>query len=152
VNLAVQGNTLPAQSDDALAKVQRAEEIILALPQIDIQTEHIIHGGMYARTIRLNAEDVITGALYKVPTVVIVNGRCAMFAGDHWIQVSGYQVMAGSKGRKLMFIAREPTEITMIFRTDAKTVEEAENEFTDEAESLMSRKQGDKDIVIVTGE
>jgi hypothetical protein len=38
----------------------------------------------------------------------------------------------------------------MIFRTDAKTVEQAEAEFTDEAEALMSRRN-DNDTVTITG-
>jgi len=39
----------------------------------------------------------------------------------------------------------------MSFRTDAKTVEQAENEMTDEAELLMSR-QSDGDTVTITEE
>ena len=53
-------------------------------------------------------------------------------------------------GRKQIFVTRKPTVITMIFRTDAQTVEQAEAEFTDEAELLMSR-QSDSDLVLITG-
>jgi hypothetical protein len=152
VNLAIQSDALPPPSTEMLAKIHHVEDFILTLPQIDIQTEHVIHGGMYARTIRLAPEVVITGALYKVPTVVIVNGSCAVFAGDRWVQIEGYKVIAASKGRKQIFVTKEATEITMIFRTDAQTVEEAEYEFTDEAEKLMSRTQDGSDVILVTGE
>jgi glyoxylate carboligase len=152
MTLAIQGNALPASTNETLAKVYEAEDYILTLPQIEIHTEHILHGGMYARTIRLAAGVVITGALFKVSTILVVNGLCAMFAGDHWAQLDGFQVMAASKGRKQVFVTKEPTEITMIFRTDAKTVEDAENEFTDEADRLMSRTQDGDDVIIVTGE
>lgn len=152
MTLAIQGNALPASTSETLAKIYEAEDYILTLPQIEIHTEHILHGGMYARTIRLATGVVITGALFKVPTILVVNGLCSMFAGDHWAQLDGFQVMAASKGRKQIFVTKEPTEITMIFKTDAKTVEEAENEFTDEADRLMSRTQDGDDVIIVTGE
>ena len=151
MNLAVQGNTLPAPTSDALAKIQRAEEFILSFPQIGIQTEHVIHAGMYARTIRLAGGVICTGSLMKVPTMFIVSGKCKVFTGDGWIELEGYQVIAASKGRKQIVITYEETAFTMIFKTDAKTVEEAEAEFTDCADRLMSRKS-DNDIVIITGE
>ena len=40
----------------------------------------------------------------------------------------------------------------MMFATSAKTVEDAENEFTDEAHLLLSRQQPEHDTVVITGE
>jgi hypothetical protein len=39
----------------------------------------------------------------------------------------------------------------MLFPTKAKTVEEAEAEFTDEADRLLSRHQEFQDLVTITG-
>lgn len=134
------------------AMVQRAQEAIRKLPQIEIQTEHILHGGMYIRTIRLDPEVVIVGALIKVPTLLIVNGDTKVFTGASWIRLQGYNVIPARAGRKQIFATKAETYITMIFATDAKTVEHAEAQFTDEAESLMSRNHGEHDTVIITGD
>lgn len=140
---------LPAMSDGMLANLTSIQDKLLACPQIEIQTEHIIHGGMYTRTIRLAADVVLAGALVKVPTVLIVNGKTAVFTGESWIDLDGYHIIPARAGRKQIFVTREETSITMIFRTDAKTVEQAEAEFTDECDALMSR-QNDNDTVVIT--
>ena len=149
--LATIGNTLPATSPLAMEKLRQAEDVLLTLPQAEIPTEHVIHGGMYARTIRLVKDTVITGALIKVPTMLVVNGHAMVFVGDGWTEVDGYNVIPASAGRKQLFVALGPVEITMIFPTQARTVEEAEREFTDDHERLMSRRQ-DANTVNVTGE
>jgi hypothetical protein len=142
--------TLPATDEYALKKVRMAQEMLLKKPQVEVNTEHVIHGGMYIRTIRLAPEIVLVGALVKVSTVLIVSGKTAVFTGEGWIELDGYHVIPARAGRKQIFVTREETSITMIFPTDAKTVEQAEEEFTSEAEALMSRKN-DNDTVLVTG-
>jgi hypothetical protein len=136
--------------DKILAPLLETQEKLLSLPQIEVDTEHIIHGGMYIRTIRIAPEVVLMGALVKVSTVLIVSGKTAVFTGEGWIELDGYHVIPACAGRKQIFVTREETSITMIFRTDAKTVAQAEEEFTSEAEALMSRNN-DNDTVLVTG-
>jgi hypothetical protein len=138
-------------SEELLSNLTSVQDKLLALPQVEIQTDHILHGGMYTRTIRLAPEVVLMGALVKIPTVLVVSGKTAVFTGEGWIELDGYHVIPARAGRKQIFIAREETNITMIFPTDAKTVEQAEEQFTDEAEALMSRKN-DNDTVLITEE
>lgn len=142
---------LPLMSDELLTNLTTVQDKLLELPQIDIQTDHVIHGGMYTRTIRLGAGVVLMGALVKIPTMLIVSGCTKVFTGESWIELDGFHVIPARAGRKQIFVTQEDTNISMIFRTDAQTVEQAEEEFTDEAEALMS-KQSDKDTVTVTGE
>lgn len=142
---------LPMMTDGLLDKLTRIQNEILEKPQIEVNTEHIIHGGMYVRTIRLAPEVVLVGALVKVSTVLIVDGKTAVFTGEGWIELDGYHVIPARAGRKQIFVTRAETSLTMIFRTDARTVEQAEEEFTDEAEALMSRKN-ENDTVLVTGD
>lgn len=133
----------------------RVQGILLELPQIEVHTEHILHGGMYTRTIRMKPGTYVMGALYKVPTTVILSGTLWAFVGAGWKRFDGYNVIPASKGRKQIFATPEENIedaiITMSFRTDAKTVEEAEDQMTDESELLMSRKS-DGDTVVITGE
>jgi hypothetical protein len=151
-NLVVAENRIPAMTDQAIAKVRELEQSLLLMPQGDVDTWHVIHGGMYARTILVPAGVVLTGALVNVPTMLIVNGHVMVYIGDEVLNMSGHNVLAASKGRKQGFYAVTDTWLTMVFATDAKTVEDAENEFTDEADKLMSRKPTAKNLIIITGE
>lgn len=142
---------LPPTPPELLPKLAEAQEFLMSLPQTEVETEHVIHGGMYARTVRLTRDMVIIGALIKKPTMVIVNGEAKVLVGDAWAHVSGYCVIPASAWRKQVFVALGDVQLTMVFATSAKTVEEAENEFTDEAELLLSRRQ-DGGIITITGE
>lgn len=151
-SLAPTGNALPPITAEMLERVKAAEGRIMQEEQISVQTEHILHGGMYSRTVRLAPRVVIVGTLLKVPTIVIVNGGTLMLAGDKWYELDGYNIMPASSGRKQIFVTKVATEITMIFATKAKTVEEAEAEFTSECANLLSRRQDGNDLVVITGE
>lgn len=142
---------LSASSPEMVALIDEAAGRISQLPQIDLVTDHVLHGGMYARTIRIPAGAVVTGALIKIPTLLVIQGDADVLTGDGWVAVSGFGVLAGSAGRKQAFVTRSAVELTMMFPTQARTVEEAERECTDEHEQLMSRKS-ERDTVLVTGE
>lgn len=133
-----------------LGKIQAFQEFHATLPQIEITTEHVLHGGVYTRTIRLEPETVLVGALVKIPTTLLVFGETKVFTGDGWITLGGYHVIPAEAGRKQIFVTIAATSITMIFRTDAQSVEQAEKEFTSEHESLMSRNSS-TDTVTITG-
>ena len=145
------GNAMPATTDEWMQKVYSAESNVRAMPQIKVCTEHILHGGMYSRTVRLAADVIIVGVLVKCPTMLVIRGCAIVFAGDKWQKLDGYNVIPAMAGRKQIYITASPTEITMLFPTKATSVEEAEKEFTDETENLISRKYADDDIVVITG-
>lgn len=129
----------PAMSDEAVGKVRELEERALTAPQVEVETWHVLHAGMYARTIRIPAGVVLTGALIKRATLLVFHGHASVFIGDGEIELAGHHVIPASAGRKQAFIAHAVTDLTMLFPTTAATVEEAEAEFTDEADRLLSR-------------
>lgn len=142
---------IAAASADSLVKLRAAESALSQTPQLDISTEHVLHAGMYARTVRLAPGVIITGALIKISTLLVFNGHADVLIGDEWAEVNGYGVIVALAGRKQVFVTRSQVELTMIFPTQAKTVEEAEAEFTDEVDRLMSRRST-RDVVVITGE
>ena len=150
-SLTVPGNMLPSASPETLALMALIEERVAAREQIRPQMEHVLHAGMYARTCRLDAWVTIVSVRIKIPTMLIVSGGAHVFAGDRWHKIDGYQCMPAAADRKQIYVTYRPTEMTMMFPTQAQTVEEAEAEFTDEAHKLLSRRQDNGDIVIVTG-
>ncbi len=64
-----------------------------------------------------------------------------MHGSDGAVEVAGYTVFSASAGRKQAMVALTDTYLTMLFPTDAKTVDEAERAFTDEYDLLVTRKE-----------
>ncbi len=143
--------SFPAMSTADAEKVGRLESRLRNMVQVPIATTHHFHAGMYARTIRIPQGVVITGALIRIPTMLIVSGHVTVFIGGDSIELRGYHVIPASAGRKQVFVAHADTDLTMLFPTSARTVEEAEAEFTDETKLLMSRRQSGN-LTITTGE
>lgn len=149
--LAVQTARLPAMTGDALSAVRELEAKLLACEQVPVSTHHQIHGGIYTRTICIPAGYAMTGALVKVPTTLCISGDLTVFTGMDELRVTGYAVIPGSPGRKQAVYAHSDTWVSMSFPTQAKTVEAAECEFTDETDILLSRTST-TDTIIITGE
>jgi hypothetical protein len=135
-----------------IAQLNEINKLILACPQVEIVTEHLIHGGMYARTIRLQPETKMLGSLVQRATVLIVHGDCSVLIGDRRVELTGFNVIPGCAGRKQLFWTHGFVEMTMIFPTSAQTVTEAEDEAFAEADQLISRKDGSRDTVTITGQ
>lgn len=131
---------LPAMSWQHIHNVQKIESWAKNEPQVQLPVQHVFHAGMYARTVRVPAGVMITGALIKIPTILIVSGDCGIYLGGEFARVIGQRVFSAAAGRKQIFIARKATDLTMCFPTDAKTVKEAEEQFTDEAHMLQNRE------------
>jgi hypothetical protein len=121
-----------------VAAVKQLESQLALLPQIELVTDHVIHAGMYARSIRIPAGAAITGALIKRATLLIVSGDVTVSGGAEPFRMTGYNIVPASAGRKTAWYAHTDTDLTMIFPTSARTVEDAEREFTDEA--LLSQR------------
>ncbi|MDR1360681.1 MAG: hypothetical protein LBJ82_06855 [Deltaproteobacteria bacterium] len=132
---------LPLMGPGEIEKVLRLEAAALALPQVAIPTDHVFQAGMYARTIMLPAGALLTGALIKIPTILIISGDVLIYGENGPERFSGYHVALGRAGRKQAFYALRDTYLTMLFPTEATTVDQAERQFTDEYEKLFSRKE-----------
>lgn len=132
---------LPACTDRDLEQVREIESILASCEQVNIPTEHWLHAGMYARTCRIPAGAVISGALIARPTVVIISGHCVLNAGGAVREVNGYECLRGAAGRKQIIRAITDTSVTLVMRSSASSLEAAEQELTPEADKLLSRRQ-----------
>lgn len=122
---------LPVSNAD-VRFAQSAESIFGQLPQLDIRVETSLHNGVYARTAFLPAGIFLTGCLTKVPTTLLVFGNCALTAADGVHNVRGFAQFETAAGRKTVFRTETDTQLVMIFKTDAKTLEEARRQMTDD--------------------
>lgn len=141
---------VPTMSLRQIGRVYDLERENLKLPQVPIITHHLLHAGMYHRTITIPAGVRLTGALIKRATTLTLSGDATFTAGEGLVRLTGYHVMPASAHRKQAFYAHADTSLTMSFPTKAQTVREAEEEFTDEHEMLFSRRG--ENITSITGE
>ena len=137
---------------EAIERVQHFECVVATRPQAYIDVHHVLHGGIYSRTVLLPAGSVATGAEVKVPTTVAINGDCEVTLGESVVRITGHAVLPASAGRKQAFHAIDDTYLTMSRATLATTIEEAEAECTDEVDKLMSRDPQTRNHIVVTGE
>ena len=143
---------IPPISPEMLELVRRVKTEWLKLPQENITTENLFHAGLYARTVRIKADQLIASVFIKRTTVVVIHGSVLALVNEGWIRLDGYNVLPAAAGRESIFAALTDTEFTMLFPTMATTVEEAEREFTDETDMLMSHQAVNPSIVTATGE
>lgn len=129
--------------------IRRCEERIKEMTQVLVHTEHLFHAGVYARTIHLVPTQVLTGTLIKRTTLLVIDGDVDVFDGNKWNHCRGFHLIAASANRKQMFYAVDHTTITMLFATEATTVEEAEREFTNEHDLLLSRVEPNTNTVVI---
>tara|TARA_R110000787_G_scaffold160287_4_gene273990 strand:- start:434 stop:895 length:462 start_codon:yes stop_codon:yes gene_type:complete len=151
-NIAPHVNTIPAMSDVSIASVRELEASILEHEQVPVVTQHIIHAGVYMRTITMVPGSLLAGALIKISTTLIVSGDVTVYTEGGPCRFAGYHVLPASAGRKQAILAHDYTDMTMLFGTDATTVEDAEAQFTDELSILASRKDDNANTILVTGE
>lgn len=144
-------SAITSMTPEAIDKVRQLEARTAELEQVEIPTDHVLHGGMYARTIKIPAGVLLTGVHIKLATMLVISGHVTVFVGDGSIEITGYQVLPASAGRKQAFLAHADTFVTMLFPSEAASIEAAEHEFTDEADRLLSRRQACESITI-TGE
>ena len=125
-------STVPACTSDMLKATQALQALLETLPQVYLEPEESLHAGLYVRTVRVPKGTLLTGALIKIPTILIVAGSMKMTVGDQIEQVDGYRIFEGNAGRKTVFEALEDSVITMCFATNAPDFESALAECTEE--------------------
>ena len=141
---------LPSLTPEQDSTLIELKEEMLKLPQLDLKTEHLIHGGMYFRSLELKQGTVLLGARIIVPTVVTIVGSARLFTPEDSFDITGFAVLPGYQGRRMVMLALSDVKMSMAFKTDAKTVQEAEAEFTDESDELLSRTG--ENSILITGD
>jgi hypothetical protein len=126
---------------DYRAHVERLERMALGMPQVGIPTEHVISGGMYARTITIPAGTVLTGAAHKTDHLCVCMGDIEVLTDDGPKRLTGLHVLATKAGVKRAGYTHGPTRWTTICRTDCTDVQGAEDELVERPETLQTRNQ-----------
>jgi len=131
---------LVSMSNEDIAVAVATEDMLSQLDPIEyFETWHTLHGGIYSRTIKLKEGEAIVGALIKIPTTLSISGNMKLYIGNKVEVIDGFKIIAAGKHRKQVMFAISETYVTMSFATKAISIEQAESEFTDESDRLVSR-------------
>lgn len=125
---------------DRLECVRRLEVEILELPQVDLSTENLVHGGMCARTILIPAGTVLTGAQTNMDNVCIVSGDIEVTTDAGVQRLTGYHVLPAKAGAKRAGVAFADTWWTTIWPTELTDIAAIEDEATSESHLLQTRR------------
>lgn len=136
-DLVVQINRMSTADIAAVCELEAAS---LKRPQVEIITSHVLHAGVYARSIVIPAGTLLTGAIIKCATLLIIQGEVMIYLDGGGVEFSGYNVLPAAPYRKMAIVAKTDTNMTMLFATGATTIAEAEEAFTDEVDTLISRR------------
>lgn len=141
MNELVKGDPLPPITPEQNQWFEDLIKQVGELPPVELRTEHHLHAGVYSRTIYVPAGTAVVGLTVRCPTQLVASGHFQLTDGDVTKELNGYYVLDGSAGRRAAVVALTDCAFTMLFATSAKTVEEAEAEFTDEPDRLLTRKE-----------
>lgn len=126
---------------EGIDKVRQFREMLAQMPQEQIPLHHLIHGKMYARTIFAKAGTVIVGTEANLDNICVVCGDITVTTENGPIRLTGFNILPATRGHKRVGITHSDTYWTTLVHTDKQTVQEAEDEMTNESHLLLSRKQ-----------
>lgn len=121
------------------ASIEQLEQAVLQLPQVDLRTEHVLSGKVYARTIHIPAGTVLTGATHKHDHVNVVCGDITVTTDDGPLRLTGYHVIPTKAGSKRAGIAHADTVWTTLCHTELTDYEAIEDELVEESTRLQTR-------------
>lgn len=137
----------PADAQTLLAcmpdpsSVRRLEDVLLQMPQIDLHTQMLVHGGMAARTITIPAGTVLTGALTNCDNICVCCGDITVTTDAGTQHLVGVHVLPARAGAKRAGIAHSDTVWVTIHRTDLTEPDAIDAEMTNEHARLQTSTQ-----------
>ena len=124
------------------------ESNVMKLPQVEIQTEHMLYGGIYTRRIIIPKGCIMTGAVYKKDFISIqIYGDMNLLNDDgSETRVTGYNAFQSKPGARRMGISHEESMWIGIFSTEALDIDSVLMEYMDETKTDMSKFIGIENI------
>lgn len=131
-------------------KVQRLEDAINQLPQVDIPTRHLFAPGLFAREMFVPAGTVITGAVHKTENIAILSkGRMQLATENGPIEIAAPWIGIVKPGAKNAGYAIEDCVWTNIMHnpTDEREDEKLVEMFTESKHSELIGGKENKQLL-----
>lgn len=120
--------------------VRQAEAYLATLPQVDLQTQHIVHGKVSARWILIPAGCHLTGAQTNLDNVCVCVGDITVTTDEGPKRLTGFHVLPAKAGAKRYGVAHADTYWLTVHHTEHTDIRAVEDEMTDEAHLLQTRR------------
>lgn len=111
-----------------LPPIQRLEEAMREMTQLDLQTDHYFADGMYARVVARPAGAIIVGKVHKKEHFYIVAKGCVQIGRD--IYKAG-TVLVSQPGTKRAVVALEDSICMTIHRSKKRNLDSLEKELVE---------------------
>lgn len=101
------------------ARVENLETALLGVPQVDCPIRHHFAPGIYAREITIPKGTVLTGAIHKRESLVVLSaGRLRLVTDGGTVEISAPHTMTCKAGAKNAALAMEDSVWTNFFATE----------------------------------
>lgn len=119
-------------------KVSALQVELSKFPQYEPITKHTFHAGMYCREVWRDAGVLVVGKVHKKEHFYMVVSGVVVITTDDGVQrITGPHLFCSKPGTKRAVYSETNALCVTFHRTDAKTVEEAEEEMVEPEENPM---------------
>ena len=99
-------------------RVEKLEQSLMEMPQVDCPVRHYFAPGLYAREISIPKGTVLTGAIHKTEHIAILSaGRLQLATDSGTIEISAPHTLTVRPGQKNAALALEDSVWTNFFPT-----------------------------------
>jgi hypothetical protein len=108
------------------------------MPQVELPTEHIFHGGMYCRQLFQPAGSLVVGKVHKKEHFfMVVQGTVAITGDGETLLYTAPFMLTSKPGTKRALYAETDVVYMTIHRADSTTVEAVEDELVENDPTSM---------------
>lgn len=118
--------------------IQRLQNAMLSMPQVELETVHYFADGMYCRAVIRPKGTLIVGKVHRKEHLYIVAKGKVEVAGDEGTQThEAGDVLVSKPGTKRAVLALEDSICMTVHRTDKTDLDEIEKEIVEEDNTAL---------------
>jgi len=126
------------QSAESRQAVEALQVELSKLPQVELPTEHIFHGGMYCRQLFQPAGSLVVGKVHKKEHFfMVVQGTVAVTGDGETLLYTAPFMLTSKPGTKRALYAETDVVYMTIHRADSTTIEAVEDELVENDPTSM---------------
>lgn len=138
----------------SMDKILKFEEELGKLPQVDLQTQHSVTGGVYARTVLIPAGCAVVGAIHSKDHISVFIGDVTCTTDEGMKRMTGHHVFPCKSGIKRVVYAHINSIWTTCIKTDETELDKIEKDCTIEYQKLQTLRLGgeSRKVLLLEGE
>ena len=128
-------NNLEVFQSSVREKVFKAEELMLQMPQLELEVKHYFSHGVYARELYIPKDTILVGKLHKYPQLNILSkGDISVLIDEEVKRIQAPYTVVSPAGTKRIAYTHEDTIWLTIHGTEETNLDAIEEYFTANSE------------------